>query len=636
MLPPDNFQEEPAPIVAHRTSPTNIGLYLLSAIAAHDFGWLGTSALVERLEATLDTLNNLERFRGHFYNWYATRDLRPLDPKYVSTVDSGNLAGHLLALGQACREIIDRPVVGPHRLTGIADAVMLVRESALAIIDKQRTQTVTHNHLDETLAALTESLDAVPVTPRDWAVRIAALTDHAHTLVDIARTLAAERSDGAEKEVLAWAEAVRGAIASHAQDLEAIVPWGRRIAEESLTPELLAPKTQSEEPAVARLWTAIPSLADVPEYCEVAIQGLTTLRTQLAATGIMQSEGATRIDGLIESLTRSAAASRTLIRRLTTLAQRTRTMFDAMEFGFLFDPPRKLLAIGYRVTDSSLDANCYDLLASEARLASFIAIAKGDVPSTHWFHLGRPLTPVGRGAALISWSGSMFEYLMPLLVMYAPPESLLDQTYHCIVGRQRKYGAERGVPWGISESAFNARDVELTYQYANFGVPGLGLERGLSADIVVAPYATALAAMIDPRAAAQNFARLAKAGGNGRYGFYEALDYTPSRLPEEAEVAVVRAYMAHHQGMSLLAIANVLYDGVMRTRFHADPLVQATELLLQERTPRNVAVARPRTDEVQVAAQVRDFIPPVVRRFTTPPHIMRFRTRTYFPTGATG
>ncbi len=387
---------------------------------------------------------------------------------------------------------------------------------------------------------------------------------------------------------------------------------------------------------IARLWTAIPSLADVPEYCEVAIQDLTTLRTQLAATGIMQSEGATRIDGLIESLTRSAAASRTLIRRLTTLAQRTRTMFDAMEFGFLFDPPRKLLAIGYRVADSSLDANCYDLLASEARLASFIAIAKGDVPSTHWFYLGRPLTPVGRGAALISWSGSMFEYLMPLLVMYAPPESLLDQTYHCIVGRQRKYGAERGVPWGISESAFNARDVELTYQYANFGVPGLGLERGLSADIVVAPYATALAAMIDPQAAAQNFARLAKAGGNGRYGFYEALDYTPSRLPEEAEVAVVRAYMAHHQGMSLLAIANVLHDGVMRTRFHADPLVQATELLLQERTPRNVAVARPRTDEVQVAAQVRDFIPPVVRRFTTPPHIMRFRTRTYFPTGATG
>ena len=363
---------------------------------------------------------------------------------------------------------------------------------------------------------------------------------------------------------------------------------------------------------------SLPTLADTPEHCENAIHELTTLRARLATDSALQSEALTRIDAIIESLTRSAAASGSLVRRLSTLVQLTKTMFDAMDFGFLFDPTRKLFSIGYRVSDNSLDPSSYDLLASEARLTSFIAIAKGDVPSTHWFHLGRALTPVDRGSALVSWSGSMFEYLMPALVMRSPSGSLLGQTYHLIVRRQRKYGTERGVPWGVSESAYNARDLELTYQYSNFGVPGLGLKRGLSEDVVVAPYATALAAMIDPEAAAQNFIRLTEAGASGRYGFYEALDYTATRVPEDQRVAVVRAYMAHHQGMSLVALANVLYEGVMRARFHAEPRMQATELLLQERTPRDVLVARPRVEEVRAVANVRDLVPPVLRRFTSP------------------
>src|SRR5881296_159445 len=289
-----------------------------------------------------------------------------------------------------------------------------------------------------------------------------------------------------------------------------------------------------------------------------------------------------------------------------------------MDFDFLFDPMRKLFAIGYRVTDGSLDPGRYDLLASEARLASFVAIAKGDVPVSHWFRLGRALTPVELDSVLVSWSGSMFEYLMPGLVMRAPAGSLLEQTSRLVVGRQVRYGAERGVPWGVSESAYNARDLEMTYQYSSFGVPGLGLRRGLSEDVVIAPYATGLAAMIDPTAAMQNFRRLAAAGASGAYGFYEALDYTAPRLPEAAEVAVIRAYMAHHQGMVVVAIANVVHDGAMRARFHAEPIVQATELLLQERTPRDVAVARPRADEVQAVGDVREFVPPVVRHFTSP------------------
>ena len=267
-------------------------------------------------------------------------------------------------------------------------------------------------------------------------------------------------------------------------------------------------------------------------------------------------------------------------------------MFDAMAFDFLFDPERELLSIGYRVADGSLDPNYYDLLASEARLASFVAIAKGDVPTRHWFRLGRALAPVGYGSALISWSGSMFEYLMPSLVMRAPAGSLLEQTNRQVVRQQMKYGAKLGVPWGVSESAYNARDLELTYQYSSFGIPDLGFKRGLGDNTVIAPYATALAAMVDPQAAARNFARLAEVGGRGRYGWYEALDYTKARLPEGTDVAIVRAYMAHHQGMSVIAIANALHDGAMRARFHAEPIIQATELLLQERMPRDVAIVR--------------------------------------------
>ncbi|HVS10334.1 MAG TPA: glucoamylase family protein, partial [Planctomycetota bacterium] len=318
----------------------------------------------------------------------------------------------------------------------------------------------------------------------------------------------------------------------------------------------------------------------------------------------------------IESHRRDLAPA--LERRLAALEERARAIAGEMDFGFLLDRERRLLSIGYRVGEGELDPSCYDLLASEARLASLVAIAKGDVASRHWFRLGRAVTPVGHGAALISWSGSMFEYLMPSLVMRAPAGSLLEQTSRLVVRRQIAYGAELDVPWGVSESAYNVRDLELTYQYSNFGIPGLGLKRGLGENAVIAPYATALAAMVDPGAAARNFARLAAAGALGRYGYYEALDYTPARLPVGEKVAMVRAFMAHHQGMTVVAIANALLDGRMRARFHAEPIVQATDLLLQERTPRDVAVAHPRAEEVKTAATVRELDLPAVRRIRTP------------------
>ena len=473
-LPPDNFQEEPAPVVAHRTSPTNLGLYLLSTIAAHDFGWIGMMAAVERLEATLGTMNGLERFRGHFYNWYDTRDLRPLDPKYISSVDSGNLAGHLIALGQACQEIIDRPLFGPHALSGIADAILLLRQSARATVDDRRTQTVTRKHLDEALDALTAALSPVPVTPGDWVARLTELNARAHTMADIARTLTAERGDSADGELVNWAEAVRAAIGSHARDLDAAMPWAQLVFGKAPINRATNPEQDLVSKTMGRFFLSVPTLADAPDRWEKAIGELTTLRARLATDGVAPKDALTRIDAIIESLARSIEASGALVRRLSTLVTHTKTMFDAMEFGFLFDPTRKLFSIGYRVADNSLDPSCYDLLASEARLTSFIAIAKGDVPATHWFHLGRALTPVDRGSALVSWSGSMFEYLMPVLVMRSPSGSLLGQTCFLVVRRQRKYGTERGVPWGVSESAYNARDLELTYQYSNFGVTGPG------------------------------------------------------------------------------------------------------------------------------------------------------------------
>ncbi|HEV8702916.1 MAG TPA: glucoamylase family protein [Candidatus Polarisedimenticolia bacterium] len=531
-LPPDNFQEDPEPVEARRTSPTNLGLYLLSTLVARDFGWIGTLETVERLEATLRTMGDLRRVRGHFLNWYDTRDLRPLEPMYVSTVDSGNLAGYLIALARACREPMHRPFAGPEILEGIGDALHLLIDAMKRAAAARSGPAATAARLREAAEATAAALEGLPSSPPDRLRRFRELESRADNLLDVARAHAREVQHDSRSEILIWASAVQGSVRSHARD------------------------AQLQDGTLADRLAALASLAD--------------------------------------------------------------EMVQAMDFQFLLDPTSKLFSIGYRVAENTLDPGRYDLLASEARLASFVAIAKGDVPPQHWFHLGRSLTPIGHGAALVSWSGSMFEYLMPMLVMSQPAKSLLDLTCRLVVGRQIRYGAERRVPWGVSESAYNVRDAELTYQYSAFGVPGLGLKRGLSEDVVVAPYATALAAMVNPGAAVKNFARLEQSGARGAYGCYEALDYTPSRLPEKTTAAVVRAYMAHHQGMTLVSLGNVLNEAATRRRFHAHPKIQAADLLLQERTPRAVAITRPRAEEVQVAALVRDLLPPTLRRFDSP------------------
>lgn len=511
MLPPDNFQEDPKPAVAHRTSPTNIGLYLLSTVAARDFGWAGTTETIERLDATMAALHRLPRFKGHFYNWYGTQDLRVLDPAYVSSVDSGNLAGHLLTLANACEEWMGSGAA-PTARSGIADTLLLAR-AALGMLPADGGER------GREIAALLGEIDGHLNGGLTPGAVYPALKRLAEKAARTALEIVPANGAGLFQDLVFWIEALRRVIGEHERD-----------------------------------------------------------RLQLAVL------------------------AHDLNARLQAIAVAAREMALAMDFAFLLDPERKLLSIGYSVADNTRDTSCYDLLASEARLASLFAIAKGDVATQHWFRLGRASTPLGGGAALISWSGSMFEYLMPSLVMRAPAGSLLERTNTLVVDRQKSYARSLDIPWGISESAYNARDMEFTYQYSNFGVPGLGLKRGLAENVVIAPYATGLATMVDPRGALQNYNHLERLGASGRYGFYEALDFTWSRLPDNTAVAVVRSFMAHHQGMTIVGIANILHDGKMRTRFHREPMIQASELLLQERMPRGIAIAHPRAEEVKVAA----------------------------------
>jgi cyclic beta-1,2-glucan synthetase len=532
MLPPDNFQEDPAPVLARRTSPTNFGLYLLSTASAYDFGWIGLADAVERLEATFSTLARMSRFRGHFYNWYDTGDLRPLEPKYISTVDSGNLAGHLIALANGCKGW-RHPTEGPARcLAGLADPVHLASEELAHLRAAARLPPATAQALDTALVALINRIGLAPPPNVGNGALLDALEPDLGRVTALAQTVAAEYGGDATADLVYWLAAILRTRDGHRRDLD-------------------------------------------------------------------------------------MAASPALTARLASLETTARDMALAMEFGFLRNKDRKLLSIGYLAAEGVLDSNCYDLLASEARLAAFVAVAKGDVPAREWFRLGRPVTPVGNGAALVSWSGSMFEYLMPSLVMRAPTGSLLEQTNRAVVQRQIEFGRERDIPWGISESAYNARDLEYTYQYSNFGIPGLGFKRGLEEDFVVAPYATALAAMVDPQAAIRNFVRLTKDGARGRYGFYEALDFTPGRVPDGRTVGLVRAFMAHHQGMTIVAIADAVLDAIMRARFHAEPMIAATELLLQERAPRDAMVVHCLPAAGKPSALARDIVPPGGRRFSS-------------------
>jgi len=512
-LPPDNYQELPVAGVAHSTSPTNMGLALLANLSAYDFGYISAGQLINRTSNALKTMEILERYRGHFYNWYDTKSLKPLQPMYISTVDSGNLAAHLLTLRPGLLALPDQRILEARFFDGLNDTLKVLMDTMegpapATLVELQKDLEFASGNLPTTLAAAWLCLDNLATST---AKMVANFDSH-----DSAR----------ESNAKWWALAFAGQCQDAIDELTLLNP-----------------------PAVS------------------AIDEIPTLR-ELAGFGNQHA------------IERIAAIER-LALQIGELSH--------MEYDFLFDKASHLLAIGYNLSERRRDSSYYDLLASEARVCSFVAIAQGQLPQESWFALGRLLTTVGGEPILLSWSGSMFEYLMPLLVMPTYEHTLLDQTYKAAVDRQIEYGKKRGVPWGISESGYNMIDAHFNYQYRAFGVPGLGLKRGLAEDLVIAPYASALALMVAPEEACMNLQRLAAEGFEGKYGFYEAIDYTLSRLPRGQSTAVVRSFMAHHEGMSLLSLAYLLLDRPMQKRFVSDLLFQATILLLQERIPKATA-----------------------------------------------
>ncbi|MGA7297898.1 MAG: glucoamylase family protein [Rhodanobacteraceae bacterium] len=531
-LPPDNIQENPGPSIARRTSPTNMGLGLLATLAAHDLGYLSGARLLERVGRTLATMQDMPRYRGHLYNWYDTQTLAPLAPRYVSTVDSGNLAGHLLTLRAGLLALPDEPLFGKHFLEGLVTTLVLASET----VGESSPMRPAVNHLQTELASAC-------TTPPCSLLAAARLLEPLQGPIE---ELARQADAGSDSEAHYWLHA----LLMQYKDLAADIGHWLQL------PEPMRPDGATDYIPTWR------NLADTPHESlpEESRDALLACRDR-AMDHIAQCQ-------------RLASAAGSMA---------------VMDFGFLYDHQRDLLSIGYNLDEKRLDDGYYDLLASEARLANFVAIAQGQVSQEAWFRLGRLLTTTGGVPVLLSWSGSLFEYLMPMLVMPSYAGTLLDQTCHAAVARQIEYGKQLGVPWGMSESGYYAMDVHFNYQYRAFGVPGLGLKRGLGEDIVVAPYATVLALQVSPASAVQNMQRMIGEGFMGRYGFFEAIDYTPARLPRGKTHAVVQSFMAHHQGMSLLALTSVLCGGPMQRRFASDRECQASMLLLQERIPRTAA-----------------------------------------------
>ena len=581
-LPPDNYQEYPVAVIAHRTSPTNIGLSLLANFAAYDFGYILAGKLLARTSAAFRTLQKLERFRGHLYNWYDTRTLAPLIPTYVSTVDSGNFIADLLVLRGGLAELIDDKIVPARQLGGLADTIDLFLEIAGAPDKRNEDRTSSPNR--ESLLALAR-LAADLRQPAKSLSLLHALLERAGRLTSIA---ASHFAADPPSETSIWAHELDVQVREYLEELRFIAPW--------LLLELLDGAVwRGGDPERFRRLTelrlrlaeidTVPTLREVAMFHTTLLPAIDRILEELSASSSPDPKANQWFSQLREAI---AEASNRATQRMEVIdgVILECAEFSDIEYDFLYDTSRNLLAIGYNVDQRRPDASFYDLLASEARLCSFVAIAQGRLPQSHWFAMGRLLTTTDGEPVLLSWSGSMFEYLMPLLVMPTYENSLLDQTCKAAVQRQIDYALQRGVPWGMSESGYNITDVHLNYQYRAFGVPGLGFKRGLADDLVVAPYAAMMALIVAPAKACDNLERMADAGFLGSYGFYEAVDFTPARVPRGQTCAVVRSFMAHHQGMGFLSLAYLLAGRPMQRRFESNPSIRATDLLLQERIPK--------------------------------------------------
>ena len=566
-LIPDNVQHDPH-LVANRISPTNLGLQITAQLAASDFGYVTKGELATSLGRIFDTMERMPRYRGHFYNWYETEALTPLAPRYASSVDSGNLAASLCTVRQGLLALQSQPILGPQALAGLRDHVLLLRDQ-LPVGSRSIA-------LMRLIGSLLRQLDSQPTDLFFWE---GVLEDASKLIARIQENLghayarAGRRSDARLEELRYWDERLGERVQALLAELYSLVPW-------------LAPSFESElrvnvrDASLAELMaelSAVPALGELPRQYE-RIRG--RLVERLASPEPLYPALRQTLQRLRAALPAAENAAREMVRRLESIGAEAFRYFDEMDFVFLCHRGRNLLRIGYDASADRADEACYDLLASEARTAVFLAIAKGHLPRQAWFKLGRKLTAYRNHRTLVSWSGTMFEYLMPLLHFRMHEDTLVGRALRGALRIQQAYARERNVPWGISEAAYAARDALKQYQYRAFGVPPLSMQPSHSHALVVAPYASMLALPLDAAHATANLRWLAQLGCFDRYGFFDSIDYSGAgSRPGET----VRTYMAHHQGMGLMALANALHGGRMQERFHQDPIVQATEFLLEER-----------------------------------------------------
>ena len=568
-LVPDNVQDEPFRVAA-RTSPTNLGLQLTASLAAYRFGYLAQGETGENVERILESMAAMERFRGHFFNWYDTRTLETLAPRYVSAVDSGNLAASLITLKQGFLAMCKEPVAGQRILDGLRDHCLALRDCLPPVA---RTESVMLR-----ITGLLRALEARPAGLFFWEALLRDIRVTSRKLGDAVERLLERDGDTPVAEALEWRRLLLERVEAASAELCALAPWldKRHAAEFRML------STDQSMAGLIGLLDRVPSLAELPAVYQ-------NIRTAIAARlekpDGLKPGGRSALEWLAMEIGDASAFAAWLLSRFERLAARAGDWVEGMDFAFLHDRRRGLLHLGFDVEGGVLDVSHYDLLASEARSAVFLAIAKGDIPREAWFRLGRKFTWRLGERALLSWSGTMFEYLMPSLFMKSYPGTLLTESGRGAVKIQRRYAALRNVPWGISESAYATRDQEMVHQYRAFGVPYLAADPKCGTRLVVAPYASMLASMVDRDAAAGNLRTMAAKGWMGPRGFYESADYGGRSGFKRWAPELVRARMAHHQGMGLAALANTLLGGAIQEFFHADPMVRATEFLLQERIP---------------------------------------------------
>ncbi len=560
-LPPDNYQEQPIAMIAHRTSPTNIGLSLLSNLTAYEFGYINVRSYLERTSKTLQTMSKMERFRGHFFNWYDTQSLIPLLPKYISTVDSGNLVGHLLVLRQGL-------ITMPYQQNKCSKIFEGLYDTLLVLIDTLEAQE--KNILETFKIALSDTLQIRTNSSSEIFAQLNSLNELFNSNIEPLNTIAHDESKY-------WIQKIKHQFIQSLEEIKIYEPWQNQL---NTTNQISIENNIDTHSS----WIELLNAANI-------------LKLKINDSSYYQHDLSDKItiDSLNTSINYTIQELTERIKLTENLAQQCHLMAD-MEWDFLYNKTSHLFTIGYNVQEHHMDTSYYDLLASEARLCTFIGIAQGKIPIESWFALGRLLTNVDGNPILLSWSGSMFEYLMPLLVMPTYDNTLLDQTCKGAVAWQIKYGKQKGLPWGISESGYHMINANSHYQYRAFGAPGLGLKRGLEEDSVITPYATALALIVAPEKACKNLELMQEYGFEGQYGFYEAIDYTTSRLPRGQSHAIVHSYMAHHQAMSLISLAYLLLDKPMQKLFESEPQFKATLLLLQERIPKATSFFAHTTD----------------------------------------